>query len=258
MLRFDVIKWLCLIVLVLLFILDGKVGIPKMYYAIPIGVFIVLTILGSFFIQWNFHLKSLHSNPEGGKDQVALTFDDGPHPEYTPQVLELLEQFNAKATFFCIGKHMESYPGLVQKIIDAGHTIGNHTYSHNKAFGFFGTTRVVSELKKTNEIFNGLTKKQMLLYRPAFGVTNPNIQKAVRVLGLQSIGWSVRSLDTTNLSETVIFNRIINRLSEGDIILLHDTRTKTLAVLERLLLILQEKNSRSVTVDKLLNIQAYA
>ena len=97
----------------------------------------------------------------------------------------------------------------------------------------------------------------MNLYRPAFGVTNPQIEKAVNGLGLHSIGWSVRSLDTTPRSADSVFKRVTAKVSKGDIILLHDTSEKTIAVLERLLVFLRKENLESVPVERLLEIKAY-
>ncbi|WP_425235530.1 polysaccharide deacetylase family protein [Ulvibacterium sp.] len=258
MLTFVSIKRFFLIALIVLLVGDWMYNIPTFYYWILIGIFLTLTVLGSFLIQWNFHFKSHNSNPSIVENQIALTFDDGPHPEYTPQVLQLLKQFNAKATFFCIGKHMEGHSGLIKRILTEGHTIGNHTYSHSRVFGFFGAKKVIAELQKTNGIFAKITGKQIQMYRPAFGVTNPNIKKSIKAMGLQSIGWSIRSLDTTPLSDDTILHRTTHKLAKGDILLFHDTSPKTIIVLERLLLILQEKNLQSVTVDQLLNIKAYA
>ncbi|RKN82403.1 polysaccharide deacetylase family protein [Ulvibacterium marinum] len=258
MLTFVSIKRFFLIALIVLLVGDWMYNTPAFYYWILISIFLILTVLGSFLIQWNFHLKSHCSNPDIDQSHIALTFDDGPHHEYTFQVLQLLKQFNAKATFFCIGKHMEQHSDLIKQIIDEGHTIGNHTYSHSRRFGFFGTRKVISELQKTNNIFAKITGKQIQMYRPAFGVTNPSIKKAVQATELQSIGWSIRSLDTTLLSEDAILHRTTPKLAKGDIVLFHDTSPKTIIVLEQLLLILQEKNLQSVTVDQLLNIKAYA
>jgi len=97
----------------------------------------------------------------------------------------------------------------------------------------------------------------MNLYRPAFAVTNPRIEKAIKALQLVSIGWNVRSLDTTPRSEAMILRRITSKIAKGDIVLLHDTSDKTVAVLEQLLLFLDKKNLQSVPVDQLLNIKAY-
>src|SRR5690606_17833233 len=110
-------------------------------------------------------------------------FDDGPHPDFTPQILKLLRQHNAKATFFCIGKKVAQHPEIVKGIIAEGHIIGNHTYSHTKAFGFLSTKKVTDELQTTEETIERLTGLKTKLYRPAFGVTNPNISTAVKLLG---------------------------------------------------------------------------
>ncbi len=219
---------------------------------------LLLTIAGSSFIGWNYHFKSLNSNSEVNKNQIAITFDDGPNLEFTPQVLKLLKTYNAKATFFCIGKHIETHPELFNKIIAENHTVGNHTYSHTKSFGFLSTEKVVSELQKTNAIIKEQTGLEVLLYRPVFGVTNPKIKQALKITGLQSIGWNKRSLDTRNLSEKTILNRITKNLKKGDVILLHDSSDKTIAVLEQLLLFLQQQKIESVTIDTLFKIKAYA
>jgi peptidoglycan/xylan/chitin deacetylase (PgdA/CDA1 family) len=219
---------------------------------------IVITVLGSSLITWNYHVSSLHRNITIPKNNIAITFDDGPNPEFTPKVLSLLNKHNAKATFFCIGKNIEAHPELLQSIIAQGHTIGNHTYSHSNGFGFFSSEKVTKELQKTNELAEKITGLKLKLYRPAFGITNPNIKKAIQITKLISIGWSKRSLDTMALSEKIVLNRITKNLKKGDIILLHDSSAKSVAVLERLLLFLQSKEMQSVTVDHLLAIEPYA
>ncbi len=248
-------------IVILLFLgliaLDFFLAIPIWGYFIVLFLWFLITLFGSFFIRWNYHLTSLHSNKKISKNWVSITFDDGPNGKITPKVLELLNKYRAKATFFCIGKHIEEHPQIVRDIIANKHSIGNHTYSHSKSFGFFGYEKVKGELQKTKSLVKELTGLEMNLYRPAFGVTNPQIEKTVKQLELKSIGWSIRSLDTTPRSEEMIFKRITSKLSNGDIILLHDTSEKTVNVLERLLVFLQEKNLESVTVDRLLEIEAY-
>lgn len=229
----------------------------SIWWVLSIGfLWLVLTILGSGLIGWNYHLKALNANPNA--NHVAITFDDGPNPNFTPKVLELLEKHQAKATFFCIGKHIDSHPDIFKNIIKNGHSVGNHTYSHSNFFGFFGTDKVVAELIKANKTAKETSGLDLKLYRPAFGVTNPNIKRAVNQLKLTTIGWNKRSFDTTNLNENQIFNRITKNLKKGDVILLHDTSEKSIRVLERLLLFLQEKNLQSVTVNDLFNVEAYA
>lgn len=189
---------------------------------------------------------------------VAITFDDGPHPNFTPRVLELLQKYNARASFFCVGQQVNQYGVIAKKIVDNGHTIGNHTYTHSNKFGFLGTQKVLLELQKTNTTIKEVTGLEPKLYRPAFGVTNPSISKAVKKLKLTAVGWNIRSLDTTQRSKKVILERITNKIKKGDIILLHDSSEKTVEVLEQLLLFLQQHKMQSVTVDQLLDIEAYA
>src|SRR5690606_22218329 len=129
-----------------------------------------------------------------------------------------LKKYNARATFFCIGKNIGENPQLFRKIIAQGHTVGNHTYSHSNGFGFFPAQKVREELERTNKLVKKISGLEMKLYRPAFGVTNPNIAKAIQITGLKSIGWSIRSLDTTKSSEGSVLNRITERISKGDII----------------------------------------
>ncbi len=258
MLRRGPVNSIAGITLVLLTISSFIVNVPWWSFLFITIVWFLITLCGSFFIRWNYHLTSLHSNKKTNQQQVAITFDDGPHPEFTPKALDLLKKYNAKATFFCIGQEVEKHPEILKRILAEGHLVGNHTYSHSKSFGFFNTDKVVSELQQTIQVIKDLSGKEMKLYRPAFAVTNPMIERAVKQLDVHSIGWSVRSLDTTSRSEKMILNRILPKLSKGDVILLHDTSQKTVDVLEQLLLFLQEKNLESVTVDQLLEIDAYA
>ena len=238
--------------ILLCFLLEWSFWIP---FIIAV-IWLTITIVGSFKIGLNYHLNSINSNANIFVNKVSITFDDGPHPKFTPKVLDLLKKYNAKATFFCIGKNLELYPDIAKAILEEGHSIGNHTYSHSPVFGFFNTKKVMAELQRTNAIMTDFVQMKPLLYRPVYGVTNPSIRKAVKRMDIQSIGWSVRSLDTV-LSEEKAFKRLL-KTKKGDIILLHDTSEKTVNILERLLRFLSEQNLNSVTVNELLNIKAYA
>lgn len=209
---------------------------------------------GSLTIQSGYFVKTYNSG--NSHNEIVLTFDDGPHPE-TLQVLQLLEKYQAKATFFCIGKQIEKHPDIFKKIIENGHTVGNHSYSHSNYFGFFSSKKVKAELEKTDALIKKHSGKQPKFFRPPFGVTNIHIQKALQQTGHHTIGWDIRSLDTVIKSEKAILKRIISRLSPGSIVLLHDTSQKTVNVLEQLLIHLQRENYEMVSVDALLKIQAY-
>lgn len=258
MLKYTTVNYIFVFVLIAFLVAQFFYVFSWTYIFFIIGAWFVLTACGSGLIRWNYFFKSLNSNPTTIKNQVAITFDDGPNPIFTPQVLALLQQHQATATFFCIGAHIKKHPALFKQIIDEGHTVGNHTYSHSTNFGFFSTQKVITELKKANALVKQITGLEMLLYRPAFGVTNPQIKKALKVLPLQPIGWNKRSLDTRPLSAEIIKKRVTKNLKKGDIILLHDTSEKSVAVLEHLLLTLQSKQLQSVSVDTLLKIKPYA
>ncbi|WP_233098668.1 polysaccharide deacetylase family protein [Aureibaculum flavum] len=218
----------------------------------------IVTIIGSFHIRWNYHINALNSNPNTTKKQVAITFDDGPNSEFTPQVLSVLKKYNSKASFFCIGNRIEKHPKLVQQIVAEGHVVGNHSYSHSNTFDFFSKNKIVEEIMSTNKLIYNLLKVNCKLFRPPFGVTNPAIKNAIKETNLQVVGWNVRSLDTKIKEPKKILNRITKNLKAGDVILLHDSSKRTVVVLEQLLLFLQEHHYETVTVDELFEIEAYA
>src|SRR5690606_11488843 len=258
MLRFYTINALALVIFFGL-LLTGFFGdVPVWLYVLFVFIWILITTIGSFQIKMNYHFQSLNHNYKTSKNHISITFDDGPNPDFTPKVLSILKENNAIATFFLIGTNAERHPEIVRQIIADGHTIGNYSYSHSKNFGFFSSEKVAAELDQTNAILKKITGNEIKMFRPPFGVTNPNIKKALKNTGHISIGWSKRSLDTTNLSEEKILKRITSNLKKGDIILLHDSSPKTVAVLEQLLLTLQPHKLQSVSVDRLLEIEAYA
>ncbi len=245
--------------LLLVFILLKVIfSISFLWFILLEVIWLILTAIGSFHIRWDYFLKAKHHNYQINENVIAITFDDGIHPEFTPKVLKLLNQYNAKATFFLIGKKLEGQQEILKNIILQGHTIGNHTYSHSNNIGFLKTNEVISDLKKTQTIVEGLVGLKMNLFRPAFGVTNPRIAKAVQSLQLIAIGWSIRSLDTTKISKEKILNKITKDIKKGDVVLLHDTSQKTLEVLEQLLVFLENRKLKSITVDQLHKLKAYA
>lgn len=222
-------------------------------YPILILIFGLLTFLGVVNMDFNWFLKNKISANNTSEKKIALTFDDGP-TEITPKFLELLEKFDQKATFFCIGKQIEKYPEILIKTYEKGHEIGNHSFSHSNKTGFLSTGEMISEIEKNDVVIERNLGFRPKIYRPPFGITNPNIAKAVRKTEKKSIGWNIRSFDTAISDEQKILKRIIPNIKPGSIILLHDTSKKTLHVLEQILLFLQRENYRSVTVSELLNL----
>jgi peptidoglycan/xylan/chitin deacetylase (PgdA/CDA1 family) len=186
-------------------------------------------------------LPSVSSLPHASKKNILITFDDGPHPEITPQILKILKQAQATAIFFCVGKNMDRYPDIVKQIVAEGHLIANHSYNHSNLIGIYSTEKVKAEILQTEETIIKQVGSSLKLYRPPFGVTNPNIAKAVSVLNMKVIGWNKRSFDTVSKTKEEVLKRITPDLKNGDIVLFHDTNTLTPAILADFLLFASNK-----------------
>jgi peptidoglycan/xylan/chitin deacetylase (PgdA/CDA1 family) len=245
-----------LILFVLLLLFSFFVTVNWWLFLILFVIRFLILVLGSSFIQLGFHLKAYCNNPLEKEKNVALTFDDGPH-EMTLLVLDVLKKYNAKATFFCIGKNVEKHPEILKRIIAEGHIVGNHSYSHAHFFDFYRKNKVLSELEETNSIIEKITGKKAGFFRPPYGVTNPSIRRALEVTKHKVIGWNIRSLDGIIKNEKFITNRIKKLVSPGGIVLLHDTSLQTVNILEQLLLFLENNKYEVVSLEQLLNIKAY-
>ena len=231
----------------------SKAGI--FYWLLFLVTYIIIVLCGIFFIQLNFFFKSINSLPNK-TNSIAITFDDGPAPN-TLKVLEVLEKWKVKATFFCIGSEVEKYPEIIKKIHQEGHLIGNHTFSHSNLFPMLGIKKINEDLLKASNTIANCIQNKPLLFRPPFGVTNPKIAKSVKMLGLVCIGWNKRSLDTVLKDGQVILNRVTKNLKSGDIILFHDNLKATTQLLDQFLSVVSELGIECDRVDRILNIEAY-
>ncbi len=202
-------------------------------------------------------MKAYHNNRFETNGRVALTFDDGP-VENTVKILEVLEKYDVKASFFCIGKNIEKHPEIFKMILEQGHFVGNHTYSHTRKMGFLSTEKIIKEIETCEEVCQRVGGVKPSTFRPPFGIINPKIQMALKKTGHKVIGWNVRSYDAIIHSENMILKRIIKKVKPGDVILLHDTRQNSIEILEQLLLFLKSNNYHPVRVDNLFKIDAYS
>ena len=227
---------------------------PWWWLLILVLVYVHLLVLGAVFIGWNFYLKSHH---KGKGKQIALTFDDGPSTE-TAAILDILKEYNVPAAFFTIGKRAEAYPQLVKRWQEEGHIIGNHSYAHGFNFDWQSAKNMQVEIEQTNNIIEQITGQKPLLFRPPYGVTNPNLAKAVKRTGMHSIGWSIRSFDTAAKDPQKLLDRIISKMQGGDIVLLHDSMAITRDILTELIIKARKKGFTFARVDKLLEIDGYA
>ncbi|WP_144216278.1 MULTISPECIES: polysaccharide deacetylase family protein [Flavobacterium] len=246
-----------ILLLLLMFLGNFLMPINIGLYLAVIFLWLGINALGSSRISSNYHVKAFCHNPLEKEKKIALTFDDGPSI-YTLEVLELLKKYNVKATFFCIGKNIETHPEIIQKVISEGHLVGNHSYSHSKFFDFYNAKRITEELQKTDQLLEKFTSKKINFFRPPYGVTTPSIRRALKITGHKVIGWNIRSLDGGTTDVESILNRIKKRVSPGGIVLLHDTGKHSVLVLEQFLQFLQQNNYQVVSIEELLNLKAYA
>ena len=202
-------------------------------------IYLGITSWGVFDVRLSYFVKTQYFLKGRPSKTIVLTFDDGPS-ELTPQFLDLLQRYDAKAIFFCIGEQVQKYPEIIRRMQAEGHLIGNHTFSHQPK-NLFSTQKLINEINRTDEALAQLGIHTHL-FRPPYGITNPKLAKAIRTTGKKTIGWDIRSLDTIIKDEDQLFSRIVRKLTHGNIILLHDKHLHTLRVLERLLQYLKENN----------------
>lgn len=127
---------------------------------------------------------------------VYLTFDDGPHPPETERVLDVLRERGARATFFLIGSKVSGNEAVLRRMLEEGHALGLHTYSHAGTFPLLSFDKMLADVNEGKRAVESVAGKKISLFRPPFGVTNPTIAKVIRTLGMQTVGWDVRSFDT--------------------------------------------------------------
>jgi len=190
------------------------------------------------------------------RGEISITFDDGPDPEVTPLVLDLLDQYNAKASFFCMANKVSSCPELAREIVKRGHSIENHTNSHPYAFAFFGPGCILREIKSAQDAIYSVTGVIPKFFRAPMGFRPPFLSPALDRIGLRSVTWTRRGFDTFAKSPEPVLRRLLHDLAAGDILLLHDGRPEQkkinqqilLEVLTRLLEHLRANNLRSVSL----------
>jgi len=185
---------------------------------------------------------------------VALTFDDGPSPEWTPKILDVLKKYAVKATFFMIGEHCLKYPETARRVAQESHEIGNHTFDHPQ--------ELIDEIKRSEKAIEEVTGKRTRLIRPPKAWLTSVEKKVINELGYKIILWSLNSKDWVNFNDRYIVKYLMRNIKPGDIILFHDSggvftseggkRTETVKAIARLIEKLKTKGYRFVTVSELL------
>ena len=191
-------------------------------------------------------------------DAVALTFDDGPSRD-TERILDLLGEHNVTASFFMIGRQVESFPGIAQRVLAEGHEVGNHSYSH-PIYLYHRGSLTHEELERTQAVISETTGIRPRFARPPCGVRTPAYFAMARSLGLRTVQWDVAGFDWKRRSARQIATDVLNRVQAGSIVLLHDgdsdgkqDRRETVAALPLIIEGLQEKGLHVAPLNELLS-----
>ena len=189
-----------------------------------------------------------------GKKLVALTFDDGPHPRYTPQILDILKEFGVCATFFAVGTNAETYPDLIKREMAEGHEVGNHSYNH------YHTARMsaevlVRDMAACSETLERITGQKLRYFRPPEGVCTPEIKAFCEERGYTIVLWSVGTRDWAHTPVKEIVRNVASNTRNGSVILMHDFTGKnspTPSALRQIIPMLLESGYQFVTISQLL------
>jgi peptidoglycan/xylan/chitin deacetylase (PgdA/CDA1 family) len=181
---------------------------------------------------------------------VAMTFDDGPHPDFTPRILAILRHYNVKGTFFVVGEMAAQYPGLIRAEKAAGHVIGNHTY-HHVNLTKIPTDEIATEWQACQDVAKAVTGETMRFCRPPGGDYDSDVMAAATRLGLTTVLWTDDPGDYADPGDRVIENRVLARIGNGGIILIHDGVQQTIDVLPQIITILQKRGFRFATVAEM-------
>ncbi|WP_339230909.1 polysaccharide deacetylase family protein [Oceanobacillus sp. FSL K6-2867] len=194
------------------------------------------------------------------QNQVALTFDDGPDPRFTNEILDVLNQYGVPATFFLLGSRTAAYPEIVTRIQNEGHVIGNHTYFHPNLVDEADIRALEQEAIRTEDELYDMIGYRTHLFRPPYGFLYDELVEQLARMNYSVIGWSVDSLDWQEDPPEVIASNVLDNIHPGAVILMHDgaewegDRTNTIESLHQIIPSLQEQGYEFVTVPQLLNI----
>lgn len=200
------------------------------------------------------------SRGSGAHPRIALTFDDGPDAEVTPGVLDALAQFDARATFFAIGRNIELNRPIAERIVREKHELGNHSWQHSRLQNFYRRPRQADDLARSSRLIREITgTTEHPLYRPPVGLKSPPLARAAHAMGLKMIAWSLHGRDTQRDDPQRIAAGVLSRVKAGDIVLLHDGhdipgrhRVAGARALPLILQGLKDRGLQPVTVSELL------
>jgi peptidoglycan/xylan/chitin deacetylase (PgdA/CDA1 family) len=217
---------------------------------------------GIFDLRSNFFVRACIRN-KFAENKICLTFDDGPDPAVTGDILDLLDRFGFCATFFVVGEKAKTHPAIVKRAHAAQHLIACHDLNHSLKSNFRFTSALIRDISESQKIVKDIIGKKMLVYRPPVGLSNPHLATALAVCGMKCVGWSKSAHDAGNRNSTNIRKISGIKFKHGDVILLHDSlpvpgnKPELLKQLEILFERIKKEGFEPVGVDYLFDIDAY-
>jgi len=196
-----------------------------------------------------------------GSKQIALTYDDGPNDPHTLKLLDVLAQHNVRATFFMIGRYVQQRPDIARAVAQAGHVIGNHTFTHPLLI-FESAARTRTQLLQCRSALQDAVGEHSNLFRPPFGGRRPATLRVARALGLETVMWNVAGYDWNAPPAAVIEKKIVRQMRGGDVILLHDgghrvmgaERAQTVIATDNLIRRYKDQGYEFVTLEEMLAV----
>ncbi len=225
---------------------------------LPVGILLALMIDGIGRPSSSVLCPTV-SRIEDSGDCVAITFDDGPDPEVTLQILDILNAHQAHATFFVIGRLLEQHLDVARRALADGHELGNHSWRHAYFQSMYSTRTLTLDIDRAASMLASLGLQSTPLYRAPIGIKSPPLARVALARALTVVAWSIHSRDTIDMNPERVAARVLRRIKPGDIVLLHDGheragrhRTCSMKALPIILAGLNERKLRAVTVSQLL------
>ncbi|MCS6899427.1 MAG: polysaccharide deacetylase family protein [Myxococcales bacterium] len=240
----------------------GVGGLALAAWILGSGVTLLLALVlhpnASFWV-------TTRSRARGPSRAIALSFDDGPDPMFTPLLLDLLAEHRVKAAFFLVGERVEKYPDLVVRIHQEGHLVANHSHCHQPSFPFLLTGAAGQEIDACNEAISRVIGVRPRLFRAPLGFKNPALGDALRQRGMVAVGWQARGYDAFEQRAETIARRILAQVRPGGVVLLHDgaglggtlDRRPTLEALPQIIHEVRARGLDLIRLDTLLGEEPY-
>lgn len=234
---------------------------PTWLVGLTVGIVLLVAVLlvDAFYPRVNLFIPAVVRLPDAGDGRIALTFDDGPVEPYTGEILDILRRYGVKASFFCIGVNVQRHPELARRIVDEGHTLGNHTYSHRNLM-LAGAGTIDHEVDRAQQAIADATGHRPVFFRCPKGYKSPLVAWRLRRRGLRLVGYGYPIWDVENPPHTDLVQRVAERARPGDVIVMHDgfvagkpgRRDALVKALPEIIDTLLARGIRPVTLDEAL------